>query len=183
VLWNVCVNLEGVLCPRPHGDVRDESAYRSFLEGAGPLVVPSKEVGWVVSHRPEEYRDATEAWLERHGVEYETLVMADPGTEPSVVEHGVDVYDSTGALLFVEGSHSRAGEIASRTGRPVYAYESGEMVRAPTAARTQREVMDRTRRYLSKVANDPVAFLSEATEYVSTRGRYHAHLMLKSIRE
>ena len=45
----------------------------------------------IVSARPEEYRDVTEAWLDMHGIKYRKLILLHPVYEKSALP-GYDLY-------------------------------------------------------------------------------------------
>ena len=132
-----CVSLEGVLCRAPCGAGPDMVADGAVLRDARPYLAPTVEIGWVVSERPERHRAETEAWLGAHGIEYRELVMdahaPAPGPPGSGSAFKADVYRSTGAALFVEGSTRQAVEIASLTGRHVLCTESMLLVQPGTA--------------------------------------------------
>jgi uncharacterized HAD superfamily protein/hypoxanthine phosphoribosyltransferase len=145
--WNIlhgelvrqfCISLDGVLCRRPSAaEAEDEDAFRASLRDARPYLVPTVEVGWVVSERPERYRLETETWLAAHGVDYRKLVMDDHGPGPprrgAASAFKADVYRSTDATLFVDGSIREAVEIASLTGRHVLCAEAMRLVLPGTA--------------------------------------------------
>ena len=131
-----CIALEGVLCREPSpeekgGDKTNSEAYRAYLEGADPLHLPTKRVGWIVSCRPETARAQTRVWLERHRVAYEELVMlgskGDAQTDGYVARKAA-VYKRTGARLFIERALPGARSIAEEAGRPVFCVDSREMI-------------------------------------------------------
>ena len=131
-----CMALEGVLCREPSpeekaGDRANSEAYRAYLESADPLHLPTKRVGWIVSCRPETARARTRAWLERHGVAYEELIMlgsmGDAQTDGCVAQKAA-VYKKTGARLFIERALPGARSIAEGAGRPVFCVDTREMI-------------------------------------------------------
>lgn len=156
--WNVlhhtrldefCVDIDGVLCRDPTAEENDDGAnYREFLTEVAPNVVPSQEIGWLVTNRLEKYRPETEAWLDSHGIEYDTLVMMDvPDMETrrergNHGQHKADVYEATGASLFIESDHSQAAEICRATNKPVFCYESNEMLQPGIAGRSYRKTVE-----------------------------------------
>ena len=129
-----CMALEGVLCREPSPEEKgDDESYMAFLENADPLHLPTKRVGWVVACRPEKYRAQTQAWLERHNVKYEELIMMQPADKAQswvdhCAAHKVEVYKQTGARLFVERSLQQAVAIAKGAEKPVFCVETREMV-------------------------------------------------------
>lgn len=142
--WNIlqsrrlaafCVNIDGVLCPEPSKQVKeDESRYEEFLTRAEPLYLPTQKVGWLVTCRSEQYRALTEEWLARYGVEYGELIMRDLPAAPS--RNGADtcgsfkaeVYRQTQATLFFESSISQALQIANLALKPVFCVGTMQMI-------------------------------------------------------
>lgn len=132
-LW--CVDIDGVLCDDPTVAENDDGEnYRQFLDNAEPLIVPSKEIGWLVTCRLEKYRQNTEDWLRRHGIRYRHLIMMDHPDAASRRAAGnyahfkAAAYRKTGAHLFIESSPAQAVEIARRSGRSVFCFETREMI-------------------------------------------------------
>jgi orotate phosphoribosyltransferase len=72
------------------------------------------------------------------------------------------VYDSTDAALFIESSHWQASGIAHQTGRPVFCYETSEMIRPTVAKRTRRMAG----RYVSRFRENPVSFSTKAAKHL-----------------
>jgi orotate phosphoribosyltransferase len=134
LLQRFCVALDGVLCRRPAAaEIGDgKHLYRAFMRKARPYLIPAVEIGWIVTERPEQYREETEAWLQAHGIRYRNLVMDDHPRR----SHGsgaasafkADVYRSTDASLFLEGSLRQAVEIGRLTGRHVLCTDSMQLV-------------------------------------------------------
>ena len=172
--WNIlhhtrldefCVDIDGVLCRDPTREENDDGEnYREFLTEVAPNVVPSQEIGWLVTARLEKYRPETEAWLDRHGIEYDTLVMLDlpdMETRREQANHGqykADVYESTGAALFIESNHSQAAEICSASNKPVYCYGTNEMLQPGLAGQSYRKGVDTA----SEMRKNPVQFVAKA---------------------
>lgn len=133
--WNVmhqdllgesCVDIDGVLCRDPSVEENDDGPrYREFLSKVEPLFLPTVKVGALVSARLEKYRPETEAWLARHGVEYDELILLDLPDARARRErachgsHKADAYRTRDALLFVESDARQAAEIARLASRPV----------------------------------------------------------------
>jgi uncharacterized HAD superfamily protein len=134
-LGRACLDMDGVLCinPTDHQD-DDGPLYKKFLKEAGPLFVPTYKLGAIVTSRSEAVRPETEAWLDRHGITYDQLVMTDPVPPPRPqrfehgVKHKVDFYRDSDAILFIESDRPVSVEIANRTGRPVYCVDTQEML-------------------------------------------------------
>ncbi|MFX1264154.1 MAG: glycosyltransferase [Promethearchaeota archaeon] len=133
--WNVmhhpnlkrsCVDLDGILCRDPTESENDDGdKYRSFLVSAEPLIIPSVEIGWIVTCRLEKYRHLTEEWLKKHGIRYTNLAMMDLPDKKTRLDLGkhalfkAEVYKSSHTILFIESSPVQAQEIAARSGKDV----------------------------------------------------------------
>lgn len=138
-LAHSCVAIDGVLCvdPLPE-DLADEASYLGFLANASPRYRPTQRIACLVTDRPEKYRPQTEAWLNRHGILYDQLVMRDlpfaehrqPNGEQS--EFKGNAYRDSKAFLFIESDHSQAVEIAKIAGKPVLSLERQEMINPQT---------------------------------------------------
>jgi orotate phosphoribosyltransferase len=177
--WNVlhhdqldtfCVDIDGVLCLDPTRDENDDGErYARFLQDAIPYFLPTKRVGWLVTCRLERYRQHTEQWLRRHGVEYgELLMMQYPDAQArkaagAYAEYKAEAYRRTGAALFVESEARQAARIAALTGKPVLCLETGTLAAPGDVAAAQRVVRElpqalpsmllrRARRGLSRLA-------------------------------
>lgn len=134
-LEHACVDIDGVLCLDPCEAENDDGPnYLRFLENAAPLYKPTARIACLVTSRLEKYRPQTEAWLERHGIQYDRLVMLDL---PSADErrllglHGRykgEVYRDSKAIVFIESEHRQAVEIARISGKPVLSIEGQQMV-------------------------------------------------------
>lgn len=185
MLNDFCVDIDGVLCPAPTRHENDDGEnYREFLSTVDPLVVPSERIGWLVTCRLEKYREPTEAWLAEQGIEYDNLVMMDlPSKEArqrrdNHAEYKAEVYQETGADLFVESSARQAATICERTGKPVFSYRANEMLSPGTLSRTY----DRGGEYLARFADDPVGFSLLAARYVLQESYYRASLATRRYR-
>ncbi len=137
LLESACVDIDGVLCRDPSEEENDDGPlYRRFMASTEPLIVPRREIGWLVTCRLERYRSLTEQWLRENGLRYKTLIMMDlpdKATRQAAKRHAVFKaahYRETGARLFIESSYGQAREIARLTGKDVYSVEAREMIRA-----------------------------------------------------
>jgi predicted kinase len=66
--------------------LRDEVAMAFMISGSQKLKI-------VVSARPEDYRDITEYWLDKHNVVYDILIMREKGDSRPDTEVKSDIYD------------------------------------------------------------------------------------------
>lgn len=156
-LENFCVDIDGVLCRDPTPEENDDGEnYREFVSGVEPNIVPSQRIGWLVTCRLEKYREETEAWLDAHGVEYDNLVMMDYPDKQTRQERGnhgqykAEVYQSSGADLFIESNPDQAAEICQRTNKPVFCYDSQEML--------QPSFIGKTVEGAAKIRENPLTF-------------------------
>ncbi|WP_436926254.1 phosphoribosyltransferase [Halosimplex amylolyticum] len=171
-LMNFCVDIDGVLCRDPHEEENDDGEnYREFISEVDPKILPNRRIGWLVTCRLEKYREETEAWLGRHDIEYDNLVMMDhPSMEArqeagDYAEYKANVYEETGAKLFIESRPHLAAEICDLTNRPVYCYETNEMVQPGRIGEAYRKSND----YLSLFRENPVGFSMDTGEYLLSR--------------
>jgi uncharacterized HAD superfamily protein len=135
LLRDSCVDIDGVLCRDPTLVENDDGpAYREFIDTVEPLLRPGAKIGWLVTSRLEGYREQTERWLAKHGVQYGELCMLDL---PSKAErqrlraHGsfkAKVYNSTPSKLFIESEESQAWEILEASGKPVLCVSTAELL-------------------------------------------------------
>lgn len=172
VLQYSCVDIDGVLCRDPTPEENDDGErYREFLSDVPPNIVPNQQIGHLVTSRLEQYRPETEAWLEKHGIRYDTLTMMDLPSKEARQERGnharykAEVYESTDAPLFIESDPRQAAAITQRTGKPVFCYETKEMLQPGRVKQTYRTV----ERAAKKFKTDPLAFPSVAGRYLFFR--------------
>jgi uncharacterized HAD superfamily protein/hypoxanthine phosphoribosyltransferase len=136
VMNSTCMELDGVLCQAASGEaLTDEGRYRDYLAEARPLVLPTYQIDCIVTARPERYRERTERWLARHGIDYARLAMRDEtaGDEherfEQVARHKAHCYQASAARLFIEKERPMAARIAALTGKPVLCLDDGEICR------------------------------------------------------
>lgn len=129
MMWDI----DGLLCKEPPWD-SDTEAYERYLREPVPMVIPTTRLGAIVTYRLEKYRDVTEAWLERMGIQYGRLIMfpANDAEErnlacPSWRFKAMIYKEHEWAHLFVESSDYQAELIRHYAGKPAYAYESGKL--------------------------------------------------------
>lgn len=154
LMERACLDIDGVLCRDPLQEENDDGErYREFIVSAQPLFLPSSPIGSLVTSRLERYRPETEQWLERHGIQYERLVMlegVDAATRRRLglhASHKAKFYAESGAELFIESDFSQAEEIARLSGRQVFSIDRRVMVypRLPDALRrAPRELFNAT---------------------------------------
>jgi hypothetical protein len=141
--WNVfhigllsefCVSLEGILSAADTRAAADTPP--AHLDSLPPKIVPSREIGWIISSRPESDRAAVEHWLRSHDIEWRALVLLGPaGTTTlagSMPLAKAEAYRATDAMLFLEPGLAPAVEIATLSGRPVLCTTTMQLIEPGT---------------------------------------------------
>jgi len=171
-LGDFCVDIDGVLCRDPLPEENDDGDdYREFLTTVEPQFVPRQRIGWLVTSRLEKYRPETEQWLAEHSIEYDNLVMMDvPDMETrrklgNYGQYKADVYESTDADLFIESDPKQAAAIRRKANRPVYCYETNEMLNPSFVGRARRAVSDT----VSGFKAEPALFPARSAYELSSR--------------
>lgn len=136
-----CYDMDGVLCEDPTAKQNDDGAqYSKFIKDARPKYVPTYTIKTIITSRLEKYRKPTEAWLKKHGVKYEKLIMLEGYTAEERVQAGIhgqfkaQEYAKDDYALFVESNYNQALEINQLTGKPVYCIDSNVLINNPKAA-------------------------------------------------
>jgi orotate phosphoribosyltransferase len=171
-LGDFCVDIDGVLCRDPLSEENDDGDnYREFLATVEPNFVPKQRIGWLVTSRLEKYRPETEQWLDEHGIEYDNLVMMDlPDMETrqkrgNYGQYKAAAYDSTDADLFIESDPRQAAEICRQANRPVYCYETNDMLNPSFVGRSRRAISES----VSDLQAEPVLFPARSAYEFSLR--------------
>jgi orotate phosphoribosyltransferase len=106
------------------------------LHSLQPKIVPSREIGWIISTRPESDRAAVEHWLRAHDIEWRSLVLlgqAGRTTLPgSMALAKAEAYRATNAMLLLEPGLAEAVDVASLSGRPVLCTTTMQLVEPGT---------------------------------------------------
>lgn len=137
--WRIAgslLDMDGVLCEdwpnRPERDV--DPQFQDHLANVRPLYIPQVPCRAVVTSRIERYRKQTEAWLSRHNVPYEQLIMhpaATPEERQAAGDHAARkaaaYIVSPAAPLFIESCVKQAQEIAAISKRPVLCIDTMTM--------------------------------------------------------
>jgi orotate phosphoribosyltransferase len=139
------VDIDGVLCRDPTEEENDDGPkYTEFISQVQPLIVPSVEMGHLVTCRLEKYRGPTEQWLARHGFQYGKLVMMDlpdKAARLSADNHAdfkAAFYHQCNSCLFIESSLWQARTIVGRTGKSVFCAETREMLAPGVTSKSRR---------------------------------------------
>lgn len=129
-LTKCCVDIDGVFskCYSPNGS-DNKMEYPDYLEEADPLYIPSVKVGYIVTNRPEKYREITEKWLQRHNIRYKELHML-PDTNTRYgrnvfARFKAEIYKKKArSRLFIETDQKQAVEIARLAAKPVLCFSN-----------------------------------------------------------
>ena len=130
-------DFDGVICADPPRDVfSDPGRYTAWLADAPPLVLPTgAPLPLVVTGRDESRRDVTLAWLKRHGVRVDRLVMRDfdapaddAGWHAAVGKWKAKHYKDSGLPLFIESDPTQSQAIADAAGLAVLCQSLGRAV-------------------------------------------------------
>ncbi|WP_416150487.1 phosphoribosyltransferase family protein [Salipaludibacillus sp. HK11] len=129
-----CFNIDGVLCMSPTTKQKnDDEKYLEFLLNTSPLFIPSEKINYIITSRPEKYRNETETWLKNNGVQYDSLIMFkkrfDKGC-PNFIEevnYKARVYKKSKQELLYEEDRNQAVMIHRRTKKPVFCVGTNEM--------------------------------------------------------
>lgn len=123
------VDMDGVLCEDWTAVLETpvQQEYLDFLENCKPYVQPAFPVYKVVTGRREQFRKETEAWLDKHNVSYNKLVMVGE-THPNHAEGKAEVYaNDSHAVLFVESCPVQAAHIYGKTMKPVFCLQTKQI--------------------------------------------------------
>jgi orotate phosphoribosyltransferase len=139
---SVAMDFDGILCNdcRPDQD-DDGDRYLEFLHTTGAKYLPRKvPVPLIVTARLEKYRNETENWLRRHGVQWHQLVMHPAATLAERNQCDIAAFKTRhfsewalrhrpapGPILFAESDDRQASRIAQLSGRMVVCPASGQV--------------------------------------------------------
>ncbi len=134
VITESCIDIDGILCEDPTDHENDDGEhYERFLNNASPRLLPSMEIGWLISCRLQRFREQTVGWLRRNQVRYRTLILMDVPSKAARLAgqpHGVwkgRVYRTVPAKLFIESCARQAPDIARIAKKPVLCLPTGTM--------------------------------------------------------
>lgn len=111
-----CCDIDGVLCRNP---TREEQSTPEKLSYFYRTVTPWLKPPFIdklVTGRLEKYRPDTEAWLKKHGIEYNELIMISEQGDKGKFK--AQVYRKANNLIFIESSPKEA-EIIKGTNKQV----------------------------------------------------------------
>lgn len=156
VLESACVDIDGVLCIDPTKEENDDGEnYIKFLGNASPYIIPKRKINTLVTTRLEKYRTHTEAWLKKHGIEYEELVMLDLPDKATRIklnnrgEYKAEAFKQRKhCTIFIESERGQAQKIFELSGKTVYCVDTNEMYTKDTYASLAKKVKKRSGRLL-----------------------------------
>lgn len=128
-------DFDGVLCRDPTSAENDDGPqYLKFLETAEPMFRPQRPIGHIITGRLEKYRQPTIEWLERHGIQCESLTMMPFASKAERMAHGgrggwkASIARKIGVEFFIESCAKQAAIISREAGIPVWCIESQEAI-------------------------------------------------------
>lgn len=170
--WNIfhrnaskltCFDIDGVLCVDPTKEQNDDGErYIDFILNAPPLFLPTARIHALVTSRLEKYRPQTEQWMQKHGIEYDHLIMLDlPNKEARIAakahgKHKANYFKKSDAVFFIESDEKQAIEISQLSGKPVYCVNNNTMYNADfisVAKNNPKQLRKYLRPFKSKIAS------------------------------
>lgn len=140
----IMLDFDGVLCPDPtHYDETTEAGQQAYLQWIteaplGTFVPRMIAVPDIVSYRCEYTREASEAWLHKHGIKYERLHLWGDASLPAVEQARSrtweardwkgKIYRESNCGLFVESCERQSRDIASVAKKPVLCWDTRELM-------------------------------------------------------
>lgn len=122
----VAIDLDGILCPSPKPEQDDQGEkYLDFITHTPAKLKPIR-VGTIITGRLERWRPETEAWLKRHGIGYDELIMRS-ANEPNHARHKAINFKKMNGIVFFESSDAQAQEIARLSRKPVIAMDTNKV--------------------------------------------------------
>lgn len=125
------LDFDGIFCPNvPHGVCQDEQKYIDYIKNVKPFPhrIPKTSCKGIVTARLEKYRDITEWWLKKHGINYGFLKMYPTEDEAKRDKNHIEesstfkanvFLESYQAKFFIESDRSEAIRIRKKSGKLV----------------------------------------------------------------
>lgn len=124
------LDFDGIFSPNVPVDIcEDEPRYIEFIKNVEPFPhrIPKTHCKGVVTGRLEKYRDITEEWLERHGINYGFLKMFPTEKEQQrnrnhaeeVSTFKAKIFSESDAKFFIESEVVEAVKIRQKSGKLV----------------------------------------------------------------
>ena len=153
-----CLDMDGVLCRDPVID-DDGEMYCNFINTAEPIFLPTTKIDTIITCRLEKYRTITEEWLQKHGIQYNHLIMLDFPDKKSRLawgkhgEYKANYYSNSIDSLFIESSLSQAEIIANISGKPVICIETNELIEKQVTPSQDKKVCGLLKKQFPKTYN------------------------------
>jgi uncharacterized HAD superfamily protein/adenine/guanine phosphoribosyltransferase-like PRPP-binding protein len=122
------LDFDGIFCPNvPHEACQDEEKYVDYIKNVKPFPhrIPKTRCKGIVTARLEKYRDITEWWLQKHGINYGFLKMyptedkakrdKDHVEEASTFK--ANIFSRSNAKFFIESEVAEAVRIRKKSGK------------------------------------------------------------------
>lgn len=122
------LDFDGIFCPNvPHEACQDEEKYVDYIKNVKPFPhrIPKTRCKGIVTARLEKYRDITEWWLQKHGINYDFLKMyptedkakrdKDHVEEASTFK--ANIFSRSNAKFFIESEVAEAVRIRKKSGK------------------------------------------------------------------
>nr|WP_321023979.1 phosphoribosyltransferase family protein [Eisenbergiella porci] len=146
-LDNMCFDIDGVLCEDPTPDQNDDGEkYIEFIRNAPVKVVPTYKIGYLVTSRLEKYRDDTDYWLKKNGIQYGELIMMPYASKEERLKHGSHgIFKGENykrlkkTYMFVESEARQAEEIARVSGKTVFCTENQRVYTESNSVKRKEE--------------------------------------------
>jgi orotate phosphoribosyltransferase len=182
-LENWCMDMDGVLCRDPTPEENDDGEkYEKFIEDVKPKIIPSKEIGAIVTCRLEKYRDETKEWLSKHGIQYQQLFMMDYASKEvrqsrgNYAEYKANIFEQTGSQLFIESSENQAKKIADLANKSVFCTGTNQIFQPGNISQMSERIKKSAQtvgsspsQYARKFYSAPVSFTKGAINYIFNR--------------
>ncbi len=124
-MGKLAVDMDGVLCEEcPPNIDNNEATYIDWLQNAKPYMIPQYPVEAVITSRLEKYREHTEAWLKKHGVQYKQLHMLNVPSKrdrnlETIIQHKATALKVVQPFWYWESNQIEAQAIKTKTHIPV----------------------------------------------------------------
>lgn len=131
MLERMCFDIDGVLCKDPEQSENDDGIkYSEFIKNVPTKIVPTGKIGYLVTSRLKKYKNETETWMKKNGIQYTELVMLDATAEERRINNmhasfKAEFYKKSDAILFIESEKKQAIEINNISHKPVFCIEDG----------------------------------------------------------
>lgn len=125
-VWSIASDIDGVLCENPSlWIVEDERLFVEWMENVKPLFKPRYKFSAIVSNRRERFRNVTERWLRRNGIQYDALYLTPEGEDD--LFHKTQAVKRANPHFYIESEPEYARLIHSITGVPTLCYSTMRM--------------------------------------------------------